>query len=836
MTKRETTSGIGDSWWTRRPAYVRDLISLTLLLILAAAYYAPALFGDQALYPSDTLNWRGTAEAMLEYREATGEEALWAPNVFGGMPGYLISLQIEVPQLDVIMGGLRKIAWPASHLFLLLAGMYWLVFYLTRNRLAGLLSACAFGLTTYVPLIVSVGHNSKFIALAYAPYVLLAFVYTLRNPSLLGGLLFAATLALELRARHPQITYYILFLIGIWWLVELVSSARRSEWEPIGKATGWLALGSVLAFLMIAHPYLSIMEYKDYSVRGAETAAAVETGSQEGGGMGWENAMRWSQGPGEMMTFLIAHAYGGGQVYWGPKPFTAGPHYLGGLVIFLALLALWRIRKNTVWAMGIGALLMSLFAMGRHVPWINRPMFEYFPYFDAFRAPETWLIAVALALTVLAGYGLIYVLGGKVTEDSPEERTRSMLVVGGGMLALVAVLWLGGDALLSFEKEGEAQRYVQAIAQQNQVSPNNPQVQAAAQRALQQAREQRQEQFAGDALRTFLVLLLSLAALALYRYEKIPGWTAALAVLLILVVDLWGVDRRYLGDDQFKRETTLEQNVAEYDFDKFIKEQVEKAGGPGHFRTLPLAMNPMNWAQSSYHYESVGGYHGAKLQIFQDYIDHILFPQNPQQPNENALDLLNTRYIIAQQQLPGTEVVYQGEQTGLLVLENTDALPRAFFVGQTEVIASAQQTWQRLRSSSFNPRQTAILSEPIDFNTTPIDSASTAQVTLEEFTPREIRWQVQTDAPRLMVASEIYYPAGWNAYVDGQQVPIYRVDYLLRGVPVPEGKHTVTMRFEPPTYQASVWITGVSTALVYGGVLLLLGMGWYRRRERKEAV
>jgi hypothetical protein len=821
-----------NSWWTRQPGYVRDGIIVALLLALALGFYSPIVFGDQALYPSDSVNWRSSVEAMIEYEEETGELALWSPNVFAGMPGYLGRFNPEVPQFDTLMNGFRQIAWPASHLFLMLLGTYILVTYLTRNRFAALVSAVAYGMTTYMPIIVAAGHNTKFVALAYAPLVVLAFVYTLRNPTLLGGLFFAAAMALELRAKHPQITYYILFLIGVWWVVEVVGAYRREEWKPIGRATGWLAMGSVLALLMVAQPYLSIMEYQDYSVRGASTAAAEGEGGG-GGGMGWERAMMWSQGPGELVTWLIADAYGGGeQTYWGPKSFTSGPHYIGGVIIFLALLALWRVRTNAVRALGIGGLLMTVFALGKYASWINRPMFEYFPYFDAFRAPETWLSVVALVLAVLGGYGLSYCVGGGPSDDSFDERTRSIFTTGGSVLAVVALLWLSGDAIFSFEKPNEVVQYRQAIADQNQMSPSNPQVQQAAQKYLRQAKQERADMFSSDAFRTFLTVLLGLGLLGLYRYEKIPGWAAALGVLVIVTVDLWGVDRRYLGEEQMTRESDLEQQIAEYGFDTFIKERVDEAGGSGHFRVLPLAMNPMNWAQSSYHYESIGGYHGAKLQIYQDYIDHILFAQGRQQPNENAIDLLSTRYIIARQPLEGTEVVYRDEQTGLVVVENPDALPRALFVGQTEVIEDPEQTWQRLRNPSFDPRETAILSEPVDFETTSIDSASTAEVTLHEFTPRQITWQVRTDAPRLMVASEIYYPAGWNAYVDGEQVPIHRANFLLRAVPVPEGEHTVTMRFEPTSYQAGVWISRISTLFVYGGVVLILGMGWYRRREQ----
>ena len=235
-------------------------------------------------------------------------------------------------------------------------------------------------------------------------------------------------------------------------------------------------------------------------------------------------------------------------------------------------------------------------------------------------------------------------------------------------------------------------------------------------------------------------------------------------------------------------------------------------------------------ARPSYHYESLGGYSGVKLRLYQDYLEQLLADPFTGQLSENSLDLLNTRYIVSRAPLPGAEVVYQSE-TGLVVLENPDAVPRAFFVGETEVIASAEETWLRLRDPEFNPRRTAILPEPLDAEITPLDSSSTAMATLERYGPREIAWAVETDAPRLLVVSEIYYPAGWIAYIDGEPAPIYRADYLLRAVPVPAGAREVVMRFEPDSYRYGRPLSVISTLLVYGGILALLGLAWYRHRD-----
>jgi hypothetical protein len=796
------------------------------------AFYAPVLFQGKAVGGPDKISYLANAEVLIEHRTETGEQALWNPNVFGGMPAFMISYKQAVPQLDTVINLIRQIAWPAGHLVLLMVGVYLLVFYLARDHFSGALSGVAFGFTTYIPIILAVGHGSKFVALAYAPYVLLAFVYTLRNPSLLGGLVFASILALELRAKHPQITYNVLMLALIWWGIELVWAWKEDRILKFGRSTGWLALGTGVGVLMVAQPYLSIYEYKQYTVRGAKAAA----GGTGGGAMGWEKAMQWSHGPKELLTLVIAEIFGGGgQTYWGPKIFTEGPHYVGGVVVALAGLAFWREGRRVVWGLGAGVLGTVLFALGKYAAWINRPLFEYFPFFDAFRAPSMWLGVSALGLTVLAGMGLDYALRRDSSRSSRtgqrfNSRQRPILWAFGAVFGLVVLLWLTPNTFLDFEKPNEEQRMTRMLLRQNpNVSSNNRRVQRAVQRQMQKLREQRRSAFVTDAQRTLLFLLVAAGALLLYRRDYIQPWMAGLIVVGVVVVDLWGVDKRYLGADEYANSEDLERQISTYNFDRFLRRKKQEAGGMGHFRVLSLAEgNPTSTARPSYYYESVGGYHGAKLQRYQDYLDQILQLSQPV-PNENGLDLMNTRYIVSRQQLPRTEVVHRSQRSGVLVLRNPDALPRGFFVGQTEVVEKPKRMWKRLRSDAFNPRQTALLSDPLDAPVTALDSNSTAEVTRERYSLDEIEWTVNTDAPRLFVASEVYYPAGWNAYLDGEKVPIRRVDYLLRGVHVPEGEHTLVMRFEPKADRYGTWVSAGTTSLVYGGIGVLAGLRVRRR-------
>ncbi|MFB6247294.1 MAG: YfhO family protein, partial [Salinibacter sp.] len=478
----------------------------------------------------------------------------------------------------------------------------------------------------------------------------------------------------------------------------------------------------------------------------------------------------------------------------------------------------------------VSSLLVGGYVILRKTGYFNWPMFAYFPFFNSFRAPETWLSVSALGLAVLAGIGLDYAMRPSADRETP-GRSRSLLYAFGAVAGFVLLLIVGKGTFFDFESPRESQ-IVQKIEQSPRLSRSNPKVRQFYQR-LDQRKQQRQDAFRADATRTLLAVVVALLFLWLYRRETLPGWATASLVVLIVLVDLWGVARRHLGEDTLTSQQSTEAQIPTYGFDRYIKKQRKAAGGPGHFRVLPLqapyVQSPMNSAMPSYHYQQIGGYHAAKLQRYQDYIDHILQLGEQGPPNENALDLMNTRYILAQQRLPGTEVVYRDQQTKTLVLKNPDAVPRGFLVGNTQVIENPRKTWARLRSPSFDPRSTALLSEPIDAPVTPIDSGSTAEVTLESYTPPEIRWTVETDAPRLFVASEVYYPAGWSAYLDGEKVPIHRVDYLLRGVHVPEGEHTLVMRFEPAAHRYGTWISAVATVVDYGGVAVL-GIPYLRRR------
>lgn len=808
--------------WERQSPTVQHACCMVLLAVISFTFFAPIHFKGMSLFAYDTVSFKAMSNEMTQYKAETGETGLWSPNPFGGMPGYMISSPVEIKQLDDIPRFLRTLIWPSSHFLFMLWGTYLLAFALVNDKWASMLAAVAYSFTTYVPIILVAGHNSKFITMAFAPWLILAFVYALRKPGVLSSFLFAIALAINLRAGHIQITYYVAFVMGIWWLVEVVGAYRSNNVAGIAKSTAWLALGSVLGILMVAQPFLSNFEYKAYTIRGTSPG-----GDAGGGGLSWAYAMNWSQGIGELVTLIISDAYGGATAYWGPKPPTGGPHYVGGIVLLLAVFAGITVRKRAVLALSIAAIILTLFALGRHFELLNRFMFNYFPLFSSFRVPETWLSIVSLVLALMAAFGFKQAFESLRTSTSSFPTLFKTLAAS---LAIMLVLFAMKDVFFSFEKPGERDMFMQRVASQNNVSANNPQVATAVDRAMVEIKGDRSDRYTKDATRTLLMLLAVGLVFFLFHKGTLAGFVAGFLVFGLVTYDLVDVGKRYFVTERLTTEQTADALVAEYGFDTYLINKKNELGGNGHFRVLSLEGNPVEVARPAYHYETLSGYHGAKLRYYQDYLENILFKDNV--PHANGLDLLNTRYVVVPRgQLPGSRMVYQDPQTGMQVLERENALPRAYFVGQTEVITSAEETWARLQSDAFDLSTTAILPAELPITTTPVDSASVAVATLNKHTPHEISWSVNTDADRLLVVSEMYYPAGWKAFVDDVEVPIHRVNYLIRGVQVPPGEHQLVMKFDPASYKLGYWISLLSTLLVYGTVIGLIGYGYFRKDQ-----
>ena len=804
----------------------RHVIAVLVLLVVSVSFFASFHFGGKAVAPSDTIGWRASAESIIEYRDRTGEPALWATNIFAGMPAYMISYPARSLQLDTIAKWLRGFAWPSSHFIFLLLGMYALAFLVTDDWIASVLAAIGYGLTTYLPILIVAGHNSKFVALCFAPWMVAAFVFAIKRPGILAALLFAAATAVNLRAGHVQITYFYVIGILILWIGAGISAWKAGTLPAFARSTAVLALGSILAVLMVAQPYLANAEYKELSIRGATTDPL------SGSGLGWERAMAWSQGRAELVTLLVADSFGGSAMYWGPKLSTAGPHYIGGILIVLAIIALVRRRDWLTVSSGVAVAVMVLFSLGENLEWLNRIAYNVIPLFSSFRAPETWLAAAVFFVSLLGAIGLHEVL--KLLRNN-NALDRTVYVPWAVVTGLVLVLLLGKSSFFGFEKAGERDRFAAQLAQREQLQANDPRVVQTVDRFVAELQQDRMKAFSDDATRTLILLILAGSLVAAAASRRRFALLAAAGVVLLVLIDLFGVGRRYLSDEVMVDAGDISEKIPEYDFDSYLVSQVESAGGAGHFRVLSLESDPTTNARPSYFYESVGGYHGAKLRVFQDYLDNVLFANGI---NLRALDILNVRYIVAPRPVPGFSSVFTSQQTGLQVQENLSDPGRAWFADSLVVAEPGSETWGMLNAADFDPAHTAIVTTELADRVaelSSLDSTASGSIRLDRFGPREIDWSVESNHERLMVVSEIFYPKGWHATVDGQDTPIYMVDGLVRGIVVPSGSHSVSMRFDPASDRIGGIVAAGSTGVVYLGILILLFAEVRRRNDADGA-
>ncbi|MDZ7771429.1 MAG: YfhO family protein [Balneolaceae bacterium] len=805
----------------------RHIIALAVLFILPVILYSPTILGGERYLAHDALQWRAGAESVIDYRETHGEEPLWATNMFSGMPAYVISVQAAVPHLDDIVFGLFESLYPAAPYWVLLGGLYLLFWMMGARPLLAALGALLFAFTTYLPIIIGAGHNAKVLALAWVPWVLTGAWLILRTDrKWLGLFTLAVTFTLHMRAGHPQVTYYFLYLLFFWWIYEGARAYREHRTAVWGKSTAMLAAGGVLGLLGTLQKYWRLAEYSPYSIRGG---SALEVGS---GGLNLEYAFNWSQGVAELLTLVIPGLFGGAssEAYWGPKSVTSGPHYMGAVVIVLALFGIFYYRKRIKYLFLGTGVLTALFSLGYHFPALNEFMFHYVPYFNKFRTPEMWLIVTVFCFCVLAVFGVLAIFE-KTREAKQNKSLRTLLIPLALPLGLAIIFTVGSDALLDYEKPGERRAFAEQLAQQNNLSPENDQVQLNVTRYINnQLKPQRKEMASSDSLR-FLILVLLAGALIWAYYDRRIGKGWFLAGLIVLgSYDMLSVGSRYLAEDAMAPESTdLEQALQRQQRpqDRFMMNNV--ASGEGwDYRVFPATDNPFNNAIPAYFYPSIGGYTGAKLSYYQDVIENALYT-GPQGLNMGLLDLLNVKYISvgANQQLPMPNLTLAFSDQNGRVYENTDVLPKAFFVDSVITVSSPQEAIDYLKTGSgIDLGETAVVETSQALVSRPDTSAS---VEVTSYGPREITLRTSSSGEGFLVLSEIYYPPGWTATVDGQQTEIYKTDYILRGLQVPAGEHEIRLRFDPASYIWGSRISWIGNLLQWGlGIVLLAG--WWRGR------
>ncbi len=812
--------------WEKIPLKYQHVIVLAFLLIVPAFIFHEVYVGGQQFVAHDIQQFRATAQSVIAHQEETGEDALWASNIFSGMPSFTVISNKAFTHLDtLIRRAFNRIFIPVFPFIFCLTGVYFFFWLMGYRPLPSALAALGIALTTYIPIIVGAGHNSKLIAYSWIPWVMAGYWMLSRGDRRLVGLfLFALALNFALRAEHVQVVYYFLFPLGIWFLYDTVTAFRGKMLPDWSRRAALMVTAGLLALAANIQPYWSIYEYSPHSIRGG---SELQQEAGAGGGLDVDYAFAWSQGRSELLTLIIPGSFGGSSAdgtYWGPKTFTSGPHYLGAILFLMFVVGLIRAPGTLKYVFLGSGMLTLLFSLGENLFRFNILFFQYMPFFNKFRTPEMWLIVTVFCFSVIAAMGMKWVYDSWVDGSLALPR----LYLPGGIVLAVALLFaLFSGSILSFEKDGEREQLAQQIASQQNMRADDPQVRQFVNRYIEQdVKPQRADKAASDSRRFLLFVVLGGGLLAVTAMRIVPASYTLAGLVLLAAVDLAQVGGRYadksgLVSGDYSSYDVLARQVRS--IDRYI-EQNKQDGQVWPWRTLPLGDSPFNNAvPAAFVYPSIGGYSGAKLSHYQDVIDHAIYGGQAGL-NLQVLNMLNTRFLTFRNpiDLPGWRVAYQGD--GGVVMENRNALPKAWFADSIAVAPRARDAVEEL--NRFDASHTAILMDADRIpEIVPTDNR-TAEVTT--YGPREIGLQLSTDAPSFLVLSEIWYPEGWHARLNGEPVPIHRTNYILRGFEIPAGEHTLTLRFDPRSH-----ILGSRLSWIFNILILLIGAAALAAHYRK---
>lgn len=794
----------------------RDILCVLFLYAVTLFLFRGIIF-DNAAFASegDTAAALSYQHAGLHILETEGVDPLWMPYFFSGMPTFgnvaFLPHDVSYAQLIVVkvldlfyLNG--KWTWLVVYYFLHGLFMFFLMRVWKFSRPAALLAALAVMLSPYSIGLAGEGHGSKLMALTYLPLVFMLTHLLFERRNLLSFGLLTVAIGTMLLTNHMQIVYYAFLVIGLYLVYQVAVDLKTARGAAALKTL--LFVGALMVGLCIsAYIYLSVYEYSQFSMRGGGTAGSS-------GGLAYDYATNWSWSPWEFLTLLMPSFYGfQPPYYWGHiMPWTNSTVYIGIIPIVFAVIALVYRRNRITIFMAILTAVVFLMSFGNNLSFFYQLLFSYLPFFNKFRAPAMVLQVLPFTAGFLAAIGFAYILDAREhARDIKTENLQRFLLYAAGILGALFVIALLFKSTISqsvssfmFLKEGETDQYLRQYGQQR------------GGQIIIRLKEARFDMFWKDFIKFTLIAGVSLGVVWAFLRNKLTPGIFAGTIIGILIIDLAIIDGKLINPQP---STALEQAFRPDATVTFLQQQ------PGLFRVFPLGQDLFMDNTYAYHaIQSIGGYSPAKLRIYQTMIDSCLYHgADPAFPlNMNIVDMLNVKYLIGQVQLPAERfpLVNADKSKQLATYENPAALPRAFFVHGAIVASNEHDVFATLNAPDFNPARTAVLQKPLAGAISPPDSSQ--DVTVGEYQSRKILIKTRNQATSLLVLSEVYYPAGWKAFVDGTETEIYRTNYILRSVVVPAGSHEVLFTFDPPMYRLgwlmsnSAW--GVAAICILGGL------------------
>ena len=810
--------------------WLPDVLAVMLFAIMAFAYFYPAVVEDRVLNQGDISAGIGSGQEASDYHKKTGERTRWTNSLFSGMPTYQIAPSYSSTDTLSTVEKAYHLWLPDNvwYLFAYLLGFYILLRAFDFRWYLAALGSVMWAFSTYFLIIIAAGHIWKVWALAYLPPMIAGVVLAYRGKYLWGLVLTAIFAAFEVNANHVQMTYYYLFVIFFMILAYLVDAIRQKRIAHFLKATAVCAVGGALGILVNLSNLYHTWEYGQESMRGKSELVKENTGNQTSSGLERDYITQWSYGIGETWTLLVPNTKGGasqplsmnktamahadnnyigiyqqlGQ-YWGEQPGTQGPVYVGAFVLFLFVLGLFIVKGPMKWALLAATVLSILLSWGKNFMGLTDFFIDYMPMYAKFRTVASILVIAEFTIPLLAMLALKEVISGEVKKEKLRNAFFASFALTGGLSLL---FWLMPDVFFgNYVSSGEMQAMSQIPA--DQLQP-----------LLANLSEMRRAMFTSDAIRSFLIILVGAGCLLLYKAGKLRVEYLGGLLLVLCLIDLWPVNKRYLNDAMFVPKYEREQAQPKTETDNIIL-----ADQSLDYRVLNLASNTFNENETSYYHKSIGGYHAAKLRRYQELIEAYIAPemQGAFQAIATAvgdmtqvkgdsvypvLNMLNTRYFILPMQ-DGKTVPVQNPYT----------YGNAWFVNNVKFVDNANQELDAL--GQLDLRHEALSDAKFREQLKPVaeqdaDSASIVKITSYE--PNQLTYDVKSAKGGVLVFSEIYYP-GWTATVDGQPVELGRVNYVLRALTVGPGQHKVELSFFPKSLDVTETIAYVSL-----GVMLLL--------------
>ena len=806
------------------------ITAVLLFLILPAIYFSPQLEGKK-LNQHDTNTATGMAKEITDYNKSHTDLALWTNSMFGGMPAYLIGLP-TYSLLTPIYTIATLFDWrPISFVFLYLLGFYIALLLFGLNPWISLVGALAFGFSSYDFIIIAAGHNTKAIAIGFMAPMIGALYHAWKKHIWVGSAFFALFLALQIYANHLQITYYTMLTILIFGLAELYFAYREKTVTDFLKRSGIVFLFALLAIASNSERLWTTYEYGKYSIRGA--SELTQDKGNKTSGLDKDYATGWSYGVDETLTLLIPNFKGGASMidfgensstaellknnnvpnantivkqlpgYWGTQPGTSGPVYVGAIVLFLFVLSLF-LTRGAVRSFIIAATIFSvLLSWGRNFMPLTDLFLDYFPGYNKFRTVSMILVIASFTIPLLASIGLQKIF----TENIDKALWKKSLLWSVGLTA--------GLSLIFFLLPGLSGTFVSA---------SDSQMPEWIQKGLV---ADRTSFLRADALRSALFILAVAAILWAYVEKKLKISYALPFIAVLILADMWSVNKRYLNDDHFVQEKSARNPYPITKADKeILKDKSE-------YRVLNLSVDPFNEASTSYYHPSIGGYHGAKMRRYQELIDYHIGNEIRQLGTKlnalktesgvdslfigcNALNMLNTKYLI-----------YNPDAAPLT---NPKAMGSAWMVSAYEFVNNADEENAALGKADLSKvivvdkKYQSMLSQ-----ITP-QKVSASKITLKSYSPNQLVYNYSGKGDEIAVFSEIYYPQGWNAYIGDKLVPHFQADYLLRAMVLQEGNYDITFKFEPLSYRLGKQISMVSSLLL----LIFIGFVLFKSLNLKK--